>query len=353
MYHVAIIHKDPPDRHAMALAASALDRLTARLLKNDPPRAKSLCVSLLGDALQPHGGAIWLGDLIALLRPLGINERLLRTSVFRLVSEGWLHAERHGRRSLYRLSPQGARNTSHAAQRIYDGAEAAWSGDWTVVIIPRTGNNGLAERTELRRALEWEGYGMVAPGVFAHPRARPDAAAGILESLGIPDKALVLAARDLPDASALPLAALASQCWDLAGLAEQYREFTRQFAPLEKTLGDGGGEADGDPRGEAGGAPPSAAFSARMLLLHRWRRIVLHDPQLPADMLPAEWPGHAARALCRRLYWALFDASETHLADIAGGNGEHFLRLAPDTLRRFGGRTPTGFTPSGNAPGST
>ena len=36
---------------------------------------------------------------------------------------------------------------------------------------------------------------LIAPGVFAHPRARPDAAAGILESLGIPDKAMVLAAR--------------------------------------------------------------------------------------------------------------------------------------------------------------
>ncbi len=119
MYHVAFIHTAGIPFAPMAPAASALDRLTACLIKADPPRAKSLCVSLLGDAMEPHGGAIWLGDLIALLQPLGINERLLRTSVFRLVAEGWLHAERHGRRSLYRLSPQGARNTAHAAQRIY------------------------------------------------------------------------------------------------------------------------------------------------------------------------------------------------------------------------------------------
>jgi phenylacetic acid degradation operon negative regulatory protein len=326
MYHDAVIHKGPSVAHAMALAASALDRITARLLKADPPRAKSLCVSLLGDALQPHGGAIWLGDLIALLLPMGINERLLRTSVFRLVAEGWLHAERHGRRSLYRLSPQRARDMAHAAQRIYGSGEAPWDGDWTLVVIPRTSSNGLAERTELRRALEWEGYGMVAPGVFAHPRARPDAAAGILESLGIPDKALVLSAHDLPDTNALPLAALASQCWDLAGLAEQYREFTRQFAPVEKTV-TGSQQAS-----------PAAAFAARMLLLHRWRRIVLHDPQLPAGMLPADWPGHAARALCGRLYWAFFDASEAHLAETAGQAGDHYRPLQPDALRRFGGR---------------
>jgi phenylacetic acid degradation operon negative regulatory protein len=331
----------------MAPAASALDRLTARLIRTDPPRAKSLCVSLLGDAMEPHGGAIWLGDLITLLLPLGINERLLRTSVFRLVAEGWLHAERHGRRSLYRLSPQGARNTAHAAQRIYGVAEAPWNGDWTLVIIPRTNSNGLAERTELRRALEWEGYGMVAPGVFAHPRARPDAAGGILESLGIPDKALVLAARDLPGVGTLPLTSLASQCWDMSGLAEQYREFIRQFVPMEKTLESAGLEPEG-------GTSPAAAFAARMLLLHRWRRIVLHDPQLPAGMLAADWPGHAARTLCRRLYWALFDASEAHLEAIAGHAAEHYRPLAADALRRFGGPAPErpGVKPSGNARGS-
>ncbi|ARP82640.1 phenylacetic acid degradation operon negative regulatory protein PaaX [Bordetella genomosp. 8] len=313
----------------MAPAASALERLTARLIKADPPRAKSLCVSLLGDAIEPHGGAIWLGDLIALLRPLGINERLLRTSVFRLVAEGWLHAERQGRRSLYRLSPQGARNTAHAALRIYQSVEPPWDGEWTLVLIPRMTSNGLAERTELRRALEWEGYGMLAPGVFAHPRARPAAAGSILESLGIPDKALVLAARDLPDVGALPLAALAEQCWNLQELAGQYREFVQQFAPLEKTLADGGAGA------------PAAAFAARVLLLHRWRRIVLHDPQLPAGMLAPDWPGHAARELCGRLYWALFDASEAHLASLAGHDGEpHFRPLAAEALLRFGGRQP-------------
>jgi phenylacetic acid degradation operon negative regulatory protein len=337
MYHVAVAHEARPFRPIMALAASALDRLTARLLKADPPRAKSLCVTLLGDALEPHGGAIWLGDLIALLLPLGINERLLRTSVFRLVAEAWLHAERHGRRSLYRLSSHGARNTAHAAQRIYAGTQAAWNGDWTVVVVPRAGNNGLAERTELRRALEWEGFGMVAPGVFAHPCARPDTAGNILTTLGIADRALVLAARDLPGATALPIAELAPQCWDLAGLAEQYRAFTRQFAPLGKLL-----------EKQDVAAQPAAAFAARMLLLHRWRRIVLHDPQLPANMLPPDWPGHTARALCRNVYWALFEASEVHLAEIAGRAGEDYRPLAPDALQRFGGP----ITPSGNAPGS-
>jgi len=303
--------------------ASPLGRYLAQLRQADPPRAKSLCVSLLGDAIAPHGNAIWLGDLIALLVPLGLNERLLRTSVFRLVTQNWLRSERHGRRSLYLLSEQGLRLTAHASQRIYDGANQPWDGQWTLVALPRTGN-GLIERAELRRELLWEGFGFIAPGLFAHPQTQASTAHAILEKLGIADRALVLSARDLAGADGLPIASLADQCWNLQDVARQYRQFLNNFTPLEALL-------------ETSLAPPDA-FAARMLLLHNWRRIVLHDPQLPSAMLPEDWPGHAARALCARLYWNLFDASEAHLYAIAGQGQEGYTALAPEVLLRFGGR---------------
>jgi len=310
----------------MASASCALDRALARLLKQDPPRAKSLCVSLLGDALAPHGGTLWLGDLIELLAPVGVNERLLRTSVFRLVAQDWLRAERHGRRSLYLMTERGLRDTARASQRIYEGPAQHWNGEWTLVALPRTGNNGLAERAELRRELVWEGFGMVAPGLFAHPQTEARAAHAILDKLGIPDKALVLCARDLANAGGLPIASLAAQCWNLDAVAGQYRQFTHNFSPLEKLL-------DADP------APPGQAFAVRVLLLHNWRRIVLHDPQLPSPMLPHDWPGHTARDLCARLYWKVFDASESHLDALAGRENAGYHALAPEALTRFGGRT--------------
>lgn len=309
----------------MATAPNSLDRFLTRLLKQDPPRAKSLCVSLLGDALAPHGGAIWLGDLIELLAPVGINERLLRTSVFRLVAQDWLRSERHGRRSLYLMTERGLRDTARASQRIYEGPARQWNGEWTLVALPRNGNNGLAERAELRRELLWEGFGMVAPGLFAHPQTEARAAHAILDKLGIPDKALVLSARDLADAGGLPIASLATQCWNLDEVAEQYRQFTRNFGPLEKLL-------------DEAPASPDQAFAARVLLLHSWRRIALHDPQLPAPMLPDNWPGHPARDLCGRLYWKLFDASEAHVAGLAGRENAGYRELDPAALDRFGGR---------------
>src|SRR5918912_210393 len=39
------------------------------------------------------------------------------------------------------------------------------------------------------------------------------------------------------------------------------------------------------------------AFTARVLLIHQYRRVVLRDPLLPAALLPRDWPGRPARQL--------------------------------------------------------
>ena len=103
-------------RHALAMA---------------PPKAKSLVVTAWGDSIAPHGGAVWLAGLIRLLAPFGINERLVRTSVYRLAQDGWLSARQDGRRSLYRLTRQGQRRFEHAYRRIYaPSTTAPWDGGW-------------------------------------------------------------------------------------------------------------------------------------------------------------------------------------------------------------------------------
>lgn len=307
----------------------SLPALIQALLERDPPRAKSLCVTLLGDVIQPHGGKVWLSDLISLVTPLGINERLLRTSVFRLVAQDWLQSERHGRRSLYQLSPRGAALTLQASTRIYDGDAAGWNGDWTLVVVPRFGNSSLDRRGELRRQLVWAGFGVIAPGVFALPRNHAGAAREILDELGLAQHALVLGAGDLNEghgANRLLIRSLISQCWDLEGLAQQYQMFSATFKPMLQAM-------------DVLAPTPEQAFAVRALTLHEWRRIVLQDPQLPGEMLPADWPGRAARALCGELYWAVFDQAETHLLNTLGADSVHFQALpAPYASRRFGGR---------------
>ncbi len=103
MYHVSPAGKTsqppcaipiaPPPRPIPTSAAGSGASLLAA-----PPRASSLIITVWGDAIAPHGGAVMLAGLIELLAPFGINERLVRTSVFRLAREGWLAAKPVGRR---------------------------------------------------------------------------------------------------------------------------------------------------------------------------------------------------------------------------------------------------------------
>jgi len=40
-----------------------------------------------------------------------------------------------------------------------------------------------------------------------------------------------------------------------------------------------------------------AAFAARFLLVHEWRKFLFADPGLPDALLPDDWPGRAAAEL--------------------------------------------------------
>ena len=38
------------------------------------------------------------------------------------------------------------------------------------------------------------------------------------------------------------------------------------------------------------------AYATRSLLVHEWRKFLFSDPGLPAELLPADWPGERAAA---------------------------------------------------------
>src|SRR5215831_9226156 len=118
-----MLHANSVSRPAALVRPRNPDPRIARWIRGElataPPRARSLIVTVWGDAIAPHGGSAWLSGLIRLMAPFAVNERLVRTSVYRLATEGWLAARQSGRRSLYRLTAQGARKFEHAYRRIY------------------------------------------------------------------------------------------------------------------------------------------------------------------------------------------------------------------------------------------
>jgi len=272
----------------------------AGFLATEPPRSKSLVMTVIGDTIAPHGGRAWLGSLIALLAPFGVTDRLLRTSVFRLAQEGWLVAKRDGRRSLYAIDPLALPRLERANRRIYAAPGLHWDGRWTLVMAPN-GSIDAPLRAALRKELEWEGYAMLAPGLLAHPAPDQDSMKEILARTGAAGKVFVCATIGLPGAASRPLRELVDDGWDLRLEIDSYRAFIATFAPLLAAL-----RRDGAPA-------PAASFAIRTLLIHAYRRVQLHDPMLPVELLPDPWPGSDAYALAGAIYRLVAGPAEEHV----------------------------------------
>jgi phenylacetic acid degradation operon negative regulatory protein len=282
-----------------------LSRIVSQL-KSEPSRTGSLIITVFGDAIVPRGGTVWLGTLLAFFEGLAIDGNVVRTAMSRLTAEGWFERTKSGRNSFYRLSRRGEQTFAAATRHIYDSPASNWTGSFKLLLI------GSAEhREQARDALRDAGYGSPLPGVFVAPSDVP-----------VPEEAegaIRLNASADPDMARR----LVAESWALERTADAYLKFSAAFAPLKAALQDREALSD------------SQAFTARILLIHHYRRIVLRDPLLPADLLPRNWPGRQARALCGEIYRLLLPGSERWL-DAHATNDEGPLPPAGRALlRRF------------------
>lgn len=306
----------------------AVDEILRRHMQARPLRAKSLVVTVFGDAIAPHGGAVWLAGLIRLLGPFGINERAVRTTVFRLTREHWLRGEQVGRRSHYTWTESGRRRFEAAFRKIYGVGPDAWDEQWCLVI--ETGDRlAGVKRKALRDELAWVGFGRIAAGVMAHPTIDAESVAAILaEHRAEPHVLVMHAHRDAANGGGA-LADAIRTAWDLARLERDYRAFLERFQPILSALQQRpGGELD-----------PEQCFVVRTLLIHEYRRVVLRDPLLPDSLLPRHWPGSAARRLSRNLYQATHRQTEQHLVATLQTPDGPLHHAAPYFYDRFGGLT--------------
>ncbi len=273
---------------------AAIERLRQDFAARRPIRSGSLIVTVFGDAIAPRGGGALLGGLLRLLAGFGLNESQVRTALSRLVAEGWLASTRVGRRSAYSLTEAGQHRVAEASRRIYHGAPAAVRDGWRLAILPPLAPD---RREAWQRALGWLGFGTVAPTVLLHPD--PDAAslASLLADMPAAERPVLLAASD--SAGSGGWAPIVARAWDWAALAHGYGTVTATFAPVAAHL--------------SGPPDPEAALQLRLMLIHDLRRVVLHDPLLPAALAPAGWPGDGAFALAGRIYRAVAPAAEQWL----------------------------------------
>ena len=267
-------------------------------------QAGSLITTVFGDAILPRGGRVSLGSMIQLLQPLGVNERLVRTAVYRLVKDEWLQSEALGRRTDYMLTPSGRSRFDEASRQIYAADIPGWDRRWRLILV--VGDLELRVRERLRKSLFWHGFGETASGSFVHPTADLEK---VMESLMSEGQESVLAqlmplvavnSRVTPCATDIDMV---KKAWNRDGLALSYEGFLQKYEPIRTALLSFGQDD----------VSPEDAFMVRTLLIHDVRRLLLRDPQLPESLLPSSWPGSRARLLCRDLYRKLLPLSEQHL----------------------------------------
>jgi len=265
-------------------------------------QASSLIVTIFGDAVLPRGGRVWLGSLIQLLEPMQLNERLVRTSVFRLVKDGWLSAETVGRRANYALTPWGRRRFEEASSQIYAACAPVWDKRWRMMLV--VGELSTRQREQLRRTLFWKGFGLIGPNCFIHPGVQLGEVIDALSAEGLQallPQLVPMMAEDFQSAHAASDADLVTRAWDLSALGQSYADFVAMYSPI---LAHAQAVSVTD---------DEQAFLLRMLLIHDYRRLLLRDPELPDALLPKDWSGRQARELCKELYKQIEAASERYL----------------------------------------
>lgn len=299
---------------------NVLAKTLADITKEQSLSGTSIIITVFGDSVSQHGGSIWLGSLIRALAPLGFSERLVRTSVFRLVNDDWLSVRKIARRSYYSFTDSGNSQFARVARRIYQAEQPKWNNGWILLLLNLV---PIEKKDELRKKLLWQGFGQLSHDLFAHHRFDEQSLDEILAETDVINNVIVLhsEAHGLPSRHALK--ALAQEKWDIAELEKKYKRFLVIFRPVL------------DAMIKSNKLEPEACFLMRTLLIHEYRRILLKDHDLPVLLLPSGWPGVNARNLAVNLYARLSPGAEQFITSELESAEGALSKASPSFRERF------------------
>ncbi|MFD5213296.1 PaaX family transcriptional regulator C-terminal domain-containing protein [Microbacterium sp. NPDC058345] len=271
---------------AAAADVVVLDDIDAR-----PGSTTSLLRTLIGLYLRPLGGTISPAALVRLAADLGIPAARARTAITRLKQRGLLIAVPSAG---YKLNPAAVPMLERGDRRIFEVRTMRAGDDWTLVsaTIPETRRD---LRHQLRRRLHFLGAGAVSPGLWIVPGHLDGEIELLLDEIGARSFATLFRTTDPRPAS--PLAEAVSAWWDLPALRAEHERFLTSVAALD----------------------PSAPFAAYVRLIDSWRVLPYIDPGLPAELLPADWPGARSVTVFERLSRELSGRALQHMRQCTTG----------------------------------
>jgi phenylacetic acid degradation operon negative regulatory protein len=284
----------------------------------DLPRAQNgaepqlLLTSLLGDFWYWRDEHIPSAALLRLLAEFGITADGARAAMRRLATRGLLTVARTGRTTRYGIPDRTAEVIVERTHRMLTfGATAPdWDGRWTVVAFS-VPEHARDVRSSLRAQLRVLRFAALYDGVWVCPHDRVDAAREVLAELGIAS-ATVLRATEPPGG---PGPGSPAAAFDLEPLGKEYRAFVERYQPLLAQV-------------EEGRIGPADALRLRTELRVDWRRFPETDPDLPAELLPADWPREAAQRVFVQIYDRLGPLAELRFRQLLGSVSPELAPLA-------------------------
>jgi len=248
------------------------------------PAARSLLLTILGEFVLPREDAVWQETLVGALVSLGYSPQAARQALARSVRGGWLSSSRVGRRARVSLTARAEELLAAGASRIYSfGSPSRWDGRWLVLIL-RVPEERRAVRHQLRTQLAWAGLGSLGGGVWLTPHVERETE--LLEV--VTEAPAALATSFVASLGALgQVEDVVAAAWDLDEVRAQYDAFVEDFSGVRPSTA-------------------SAAFRLQTSLVHAWRKFPFLDPDLPGELLPADWPRRRAHELfsARHARWA-------------------------------------------------
>ena len=220
-----------------------------------PLTARSVALSTL---LGYHPPALPVSTLVRVGGLFGIAERTTRVALTRMVRDGDVVADN----GVYRLTERLVRRQAQQDESCSPGSQH-WTGDWEMAVVTAPAR-ALAERVALRKGMVAHRLAELREGIWTRP-------ANLLRELNgaVAEQCMFFTSR-YPDPGAL-----VAQLWDLPGWATEARRLT-------SALGDTALD-------EADTLVDGFITTAEVL------RHLLLDPYLPAELLPADWPGPELR----------------------------------------------------------
>lgn len=253
-------------------------------------RPQNLVFTLFGEYLAHLDHPVWVGSLIALLRPFRLSEGAVRTVLSRMARKRWLTVRKSGRNAYYALSSRGRRVVSDSQDRIFHPPhQPDWNGRWSLVTysIPEDVRH---LRDRLRTRLAWLGFGSLGNGIWLSPHDVHGPVTAMAADMGLEGKLMCFDAHQVGEADH---SALVERCWDLPRLAAGYEAFLSRWRVELEVCTDAL---------RAGALRDEDAYVKRFHLIDQFKDFPLEDPFLPYSLLPPGWPGDEAGRLVSDLH---------------------------------------------------